>query len=148
MLKDIKRNSQGIIISTQLVDFGDDYSYIELERSVRKFNQNTEQTSKSTFSEVYGDRITDIEFEEIKVANSYTFIDKSTGKEINLDETDPAFLISELNPNLTESTTTTSAGGSVGMLTNAGGSTGGTTTTSAGGSAGTLTSAGNSAGMI
>lgn len=140
MLKDIKRNSQGIIISTQLVDFGDDYSYIELERSVRKFNQNTEQTSKSTFSEVYGDRITDIEFEEIKVANSYTFIDKSTGKEI-INETDPAFLISELNPNLTESTTTTSAGGGVGSV-------GGTTTTSADGSAGTLTSAGNSVGMI
>ena len=134
MLKDIKRNSQGIIISTQLVDFGDDYSYIELERSVRKFNQNTEQTSKSTFSEVYNDRITDIEFEEIKVANSYTFIDKSTGKEINLNDTDPAFLISELNPNLTENIPDEVVGG--------------TTTTSAGGSVGMLTSAGNSAGMI
>ena len=122
MIRDIKRNSQGIIISTQLDDLGDDYSYIELERSVRKFNQNTEQTSKSTFSEVYDDRITDIDFEEIKVANSYTFIDKSTGKEINLNETDPTFLILELNPNLTESTTTTSVGGSVGMLTNAGNS--------------------------
>ena len=141
MLKDIKRNSQGIIISTQLVDFGDDYSYIQLERFVRKFNQNTEQTSKSTFSEVYDDRITDIEFEEIKVANSYTFIDKSTGKEINLNDTDPAFLISELNPNLTESTTTTSAGGGVGTV-------GGTTTTSAGGSVGMLTSAGGSVGML
>jgi len=141
MLKDIKRNSQGIIISTQLVDFGDDYSYIQLERFVRKFNQNTEQTSKSTFSEVYDDRITDIEFEEIKVANSYTFIDKSTGKEINLNDTDPAFLISELNPNLTESTTTTSAGGGVGTV-------GGTTTTSAGGGVGMLTSAGGSVGML
>jgi hypothetical protein len=140
MLKDIKRNSQGIIISTQLVDFGDDYSYIELERSVRKFNQNTEQTSKSTFSEVYDDRITDIEFEEIKVANSYTFIDKSTGKEINLNDTDPAFLISELNPNLTENIPDEVVGGV--------GSVGGTTTTSADGSAGMLTSAGNSAGMI
>lgn len=152
MIRDIKRNSQGIIISTQLDNLGEDYRYIELQRSVRKFNQNPNNSSNSNFNEIYDDRITDIEFEEIKVANSYTFIDKSTGKEINLNETDPAFLISELNPNLTESTTTTSAGGSVGMLTSAGGSaggsTGGTTTTSAYGSAGTLTSAGDSSGMI
>jgi hypothetical protein len=140
MIRDIKRNSQGIIISTQLDDLGDDYSYIGLERSVRKFNQNTAQTSKSTFNEVYDDRITDIEFEEIKVANSYTFIDKSTGKQINLNETDPAFLISELNPNLTENIPDEVVGGV--------GSVGGTTTTSAGASVGMLTSAGASVGML
>ena len=141
MIRDIKRNSQGIIISTQLDDMGEDYSYIQLERPVRKFNRNANNSSNSNFNEIYDDRITDIEFEEVIIPNTYIFLDGAGGREINPNETDPAFFILEPNPNITENIpdedvddvggvgsvggTTTSAGGSTGMLNPTSGGSGG-----------------------
>ena len=138
MIRDIKRNSQGIIISTQLDDMGEDYSYIELQKSVRKFNRNANNSSDSNFNEVYDDRITDIQFDELIISNTYTFVDTVNGREISPNETDPAFFILEQNPNITENIpdedvdgvgsvggTTTSAGGSTGMLNPASGGSGG-----------------------
>lgn len=137
MIRDIKRNSQGIIISTQLDNLGEDYRYIELQRSVRKFNQNPNNSSNSNFNEIYDDRITDIEFEEVIISNTYTFLDGDGGSEIAPNETDPAPFMLELNPNITENIpdedvdgvgsvggTTTSAGGSTGMLNPASGGSG------------------------
>jgi len=140
MIRDIKRNSQGIIISTQLDNLGEDYRYIELQRSVRKFNQNPNNSSNSNFNEIYDDRITDIEFEEVIISNTYTFLDSVNGTEINPNETDPAPFMLEQNPNLKEPDVIVGGVGSVG----------GTTITSAGGSTGMLnpTSAGDSSGMI
>jgi len=141
MIRDIKRNSQGIIISTQLDDMGEDYSYIELQKSVRKFNRNANNSSNSNFNEVYDDIISDIEFEEIIIPNTYTFLDGAGGSEIAPNETDPAPFMLELNPNITENIPDEDVDG-VGSV--------GGTTTSAGGSTGMLnpTSAGDSSGMI
>jgi hypothetical protein len=142
MIRDIKRNSQGIIISTQLDNLGEDYHYIVLERSVRKFNQNANNSSDSTFNEIYDDRITDIQFDELIISNTFTFLDSVNGTEINPNETDPAPFMLEPNPNIIENIPNEDVDGV--------GSVGGTTITSAGGSTGMLnpTSAGDSSGMI
>lgn len=144
MIRDIKRNSQGIIISTQLDNLGDDYSYIPIQKSVRKFNQNTIGSNNSNFNEVYDDRITDIEFEESKISDSYIFLD-STGKEIQFSNVDSLEFTFEVNEAALSGSNTTSTGSND---TNP--SSGGTATitTSANGSAGMLTSADDSAGMI
>jgi len=150
MIRDLKRNLQGIIISTQLDNADDVYPYFELQRFVRKFNQNANNSSDSNFNEVYDDIISDIEFEEIIISNTFTLLTGNGGFEINSNGVDP--LNVNLTPVVTTNPTSNSADGSAGSLNlnsagvsagslspnNVSGSGDDTTTTSANGSSGMM----------
>lgn len=92
MEREIKRNSEGRIISYNLSNSNDTYGVIGLNALVRKFNYGINSVPK--FEDVYDTKITGLEIDEISKLNNTLFILSNKNEVIGMGSSDaPPFVI-------------------------------------------------------